>query len=203
MRISALCLLIACCVASGQWLSPREMPKGATKIPKAQYTQSIFVLDGRDVIEKVPIGKLESKWHQSGGIEGIQGVQSDKYRTLPRGKSVKHWLERIEVKNSFGHYQPNLAIVRAYPVGTRFDDILSYKGKVFEHRMRERIAAGWRSRVIYRDSKAYPPGYTGLKQSCSSCHGEAGSGEYGVGLVPGGDGALSDPLDWSIWSGGN
>ena len=75
-----------------------------------------------------------------------------------------------------------------------FIDALSYEGKPFEIRQREKKNGRWDSSILFRDKAARPPGYTGLKLACSTCHDEAGTGGYGVGLVPGGDGVLSDPF---------
>lgn len=176
-----------------------ELPDGAVKYKEETKTQSIYVLDNRDVIEIVPINRLEKKWHQSGGMEGIEGVVSDKYRTLP--KPPKQYVTNIPVKNSFDSYQNNRGIVREYADGSRFDDVLSYKGVVFEHRVREKRNDKWSSRVIYSDEAARPKGYNGLSVTCASCHEQAGTGGYAVGLVPGGDTVLSDPVDWSLTRG--
>lgn len=172
------------------------LPKGAQKYAIAQYTQEIAITNGRDRITAIPRRHLKAEWQHSGGMVGVTGVVSDKYRTLPVPPKV--WVGNIGVVNSFGHVQYNRGIVRSYADGTRFDDVLSYKGKVFEHRVRIKVGGMWRSSVLYTDEDARPPTYRGLKQSCSSCHDQAGSGGYGEGLVPGGDGVLSDELDWSV-----
>lgn len=175
------------------------LPEGAVKYKEETKTQSIFVLDNRDVIEIVPISRLEKKWHQSGGMEGVEGVVSDKYKTLP--SKPKQYVANIAVKNSFNSYQDNRGIKREYADGSRFDDVLSYRGVVFEHRMREKRGGKWSSKVVYSDDDARPKGYTGLTATCASCHEQAGTGGYAVGLVPGGDTVLSDPVDWSLTRG--
>jgi hypothetical protein len=128
-------------------------------------------------------------------MKGIKDVTSEKYRT---GEAA-HRLAMVPVKNGFTPTSTQLArgIVRTYPDGTRFDDVLKYKGTVFEHRVREKAAGKWSSEVVYRDKDAYPPGYAGLTVTCASCHDKPGSGDYGKdGLVPGGDTVFSDPLHW-------
>lgn len=180
-----------------KWDSPVPYPEGMQSYTATKYTQSIYVLNDRDTIDRVPIKKLEPKWHQSGGMANISGWKSQKYRLIP--ESVRDYIGTIEVKNSFGHYQPNRGLKRSYPDGTRFDDVLTNdQGAVFEHRTRRKSDGKWESEVAYRNVKARPDDYDGLKQSCASCHNEAGSGGYAVGLVPGGDTVLSDPLDWSL-----
>lgn len=181
------------------WLSPLPYPKGAVLLKATQYTQSIFILDDRDVIRKVPRTELEAKWQVSGGMIGVKGVKSDKYKCLPDRPWI--WVGNISVTNSFGYEQKNRGLLRSYPNGTRFDDVLSYQGIVFEHRTRIKEKDTWKSFVAYKDEAARPPGYTGLKQSCASCHDEAGTGKYGAGLVPGSDTVISDELPWHLTGG--
>lgn len=164
-----------------------------------EWTQSIFTFYSTDrVIRRVPIEKLEAKWHQSGGMEGIKGVVSRKYKTQP--SPVVQRLDFIEVEftDTAGQKQKQkeLGIVRSYPDGTRFEDKLYYNDILFEHRVREKKDGKWDSFIEFREILARPPGYNGLKASCASCHNQAGTGLYGVGLVPGGDTVLSDPFDW-------
>lgn len=181
-----------------------DQPAGAVKYRGANYTQSIFVLNDRDTILMVPITDLpDTRWHQPGGMEGITGYRTEKYKYVPEDRAVRKWVGNIFVKNSFGHFQPNRGLQRAYPDGTRFDEVFynSKSGEVFEHRVREKVSGKWKSEVRFRDETEYPTGYTGLKVTCSSCHAEAGTGGYAVGLVPGGDTILSDPLPWELWTG--
>lgn len=178
------------------WASPVPCPPGTVRMTaREKYTQAIYVLSGRDEIKRVPVTDTPSKWHQSGGTEGVRGVRSDKFKYLPPGTSVKYRVATIQVHND-RNYQPNKALVRRYPVGAQFHDVLSYKGKIFEHRVRTKTADGWESGVPYRDRAARPPGYAGLQQSCASCHNKTGTGGYDAGLVPGGDTVFSDPMDW-------
>jgi hypothetical protein len=187
------------------WLSPEPMPLRAKKFTSATTTQSIYIQpysDGSNWhhIDHYPVSRLEEKWRVSGGMEGLSGWKSDKYRTLPPNGEVKTWTELIPVTNRFGLIQLNKGIRRSYPDGTRFDDILSTEGIVFEHRVRRKESGVWKSEIIYENKLARPEGYTGLKVSCSSCHSQTGTGIYGAGLVPGADTIISDPLDWSaVW----
>lgn len=190
-------------MAAECWLSPMPYPDGAEWFPGTKTTQSVFVTqDGEGTrwnhIERVSTASLDPKWRMSGGMIGIQGWRSDKFRLIPGG-APKTWTDYIQVWNG-NNFQSNKAIVRSYPDGTRFDDILSVAGRVFEHRVRTKDAGRWRAEVIYEDRTARPAGYTGLRASCASCHSQApGSGNYGVGLIPGGDTVFSDTLDWSVW----
>jgi hypothetical protein len=177
---------------------PTGVPTGAVEYRSAVYTQSVYRLDDRPRCDPVGIRHVDAKWHQSGGLAGLAGATSRKFRTLPAGKSVQTVIGGISVLNSFGYYQTEQGIVRTYPDGTRFDDVLSGPAGVFEHRVREKVNGVWKSRVLVAKPAFRPAGYVPLRQSCDSCHGDAGGGNYGVGLVPGGDGVLSDPLDWSL-----
>jgi hypothetical protein len=75
-------------------------------------------------------------------------------------------------------------------------DVLSYEGKVFEHRIAEKGDDGeWSRRVIFKDVDARPPGYNGLTKACTSCHNRSdgpGTGGYATGMVPGSDTVVSE-----------
>lgn len=178
----------------GAWL----LPEKAERYEPTTVTQSIYTTNGFSVhhVDQVPISGLEAKWHQSGGMLGVKGVVSVKYKLLP--KAPRSWVDDIAILNGSGDYQNNRGIKREYADGTRFDDVLSHEGKVFEHRVREKRSGKWKSSVIWTDEAARPAGYTGLTVDCASCHKQAGTGSYGSGLVPGGDTVLSDPLDWRL-----
>lgn len=196
------------------WFSPEEMPKGMEYFEATKKTQAIYILFENNIdyhiAKPVTTSSLDPKWRMSGGMLGIKGWRSDKFKLIPKdkGEDVEHWVGNIQVSNRFGGIEKHLGIKRKYPIGTRFDDILSSKDKsgnwvVFEHRSRSKqLIEGkekWVSDVIYEDKEARPIGYNGLSVSCGSCHTQAGTGLYGEGLVPGGDGVISDPLDWSVW----
>lgn len=179
-----------------------SVPDGAVRYASTKWTQEIAVTNSRDRITPVPVLLLEKKWHGSGGMEGISGWKSEKWKWIPPGSQVKSWVGDIMVLNSFRSRQPNRGIKRSYPEGTEFHDVLmNDKGIVFEHRVRRKVGGEWQNEIVHKDADAWPVGYSGLKLSCNACHGQAGSGSYGVGLVPGGDGVLSDPLDWSVAGG--
>lgn len=191
-----------------------EEPKAKAKVPVvpkeskpykgAKYTQSISILDNRDMIRPFLIRRmLDRRWHQPGGLEGLKGWRSDKFRLVPKGGRLWIWIGNIGVENSFGYIQQNRGILRQYPDGTRFDELLVNTEvepeQVFEHRVREKHDGKWHSDILYRNPKARPEGYIPVSlNKCASCHDEAGTGKYADGLVPGGDGVLSDPLDWSL-----
>jgi len=187
------------------------LPDGAEPYESARYTQNIAVVNDRDRIAPHTIASLpDRRWHQPGGLEGVSGWRSERYRHLPG--PVRTWVGNVEVENSIPtgrlkpdgtpeHYrQFNRSIQREYPDGTRFDELLvnAATGKVFEHRVRTKRAGRWLSEVWHKDEAQFPAGYAGLKVSCSSCHAEAGTGKYDAGLVPGGDTVLSDPLPWHV-----
>jgi hypothetical protein len=202
--------------------APAPKPKAARYVPDipgrkydgAKFTQSISVLNDRDRIEPAPILKMpDRRWHQPGGMEGVTGWRSERFRFLPDGHRVRAWIGNVEVENSIRtgrlkadgtpeHFkQHNRALLRSYPDGTRFDELLvnADTGDVFEHRVRLKKDGKWLSEVYHKDEGAFPKGYSGLTASCSSCHAEAGTGKYDAGLVPGGDTVLSDPLPWELW----
>lgn len=183
-------------ILGNTWLSPEPMPKGMVRFVPSTTTQRIDITDGRYTIDEVPITSLEEKWQVSGGMVGIEGWHSDKYKLIPG--EVKTWVGDIPVWVGT-NFQTLRGIKRLYPEGTRFDDVLSNdKGDVFAHRVRRKVNGKWKSEVLYVNDEARPQGFTKLGQSCSSCHEKAGTGNYGEGLIPGGDTILSDPLDWEV-----
>jgi len=181
---------------AGPWPSQLEKPKGFVRYKRANYTQDIAVTNDVDRVYAVPRSGLLAKWHQSGGLEGIDTdeFRSDLYKN-EKAAQVRTFVADIQVKNSLGYFQPNRGYKRQYPDGSKFLDVLSNKdGKVFEIRQREKLESAWDNTILFKDEKARPVGYTGLKVACASCHSEAGTGSYASGLVPGGDETLSDPI---------
>lgn len=175
------------------WSSGVPYLDGLVHYQPTRLTQSIAVRDNVPVQDLVPRTALLPKWQVPGGMEGIRGWKSDLYKLVPYRYK---WLGRIPVATSLGTVQHELGYKQEYPNGTVFMDVLSNAktGKVFEHRVREKAGGTWYSYVAFRDRSQNPPGYHGLKQQCVECHREAGTGSYGVGLVPGGDTVLSDRL---------
>ncbi len=176
----------------GPWPKGLEKVSGLKRYAPARMTQEIAVTNDRDRITPVPIEGLEDKYHQSGGMLGVKGWRSDLYKLVPGG-NPKSWIGDIAVFNGSNN-QNNRGYIRSYPDGTVFFDVLSKDGQVFEARKAEKKNGSFRRSVVFRDEKHYPEGYAGLKMTCASCHDEAGSGGYAVGLAPGGDTVLSDPI---------
>lgn len=168
-----------------------DLPAGMKRYRRASYTQEIAVTDGRDRISPVHRLQVKEKWHASGGFADMGGFRSDLYRNDARPRV---WVGNIGVLNSLGYMQDNRGWKREYPDGARFLDVLSKDGTVFEVRSAEKKDGKWNRLVVYRDKEARPKGYDRLAVSCASCHDEAGSGGYATGLVPGGDGIISDPF---------
>ena len=173
-----------------------EIPADAVRYESAKNTQSIFRLDERRVIRAVPRTELEEKWQVPGGLVGVKGWRSDLYfRAVAGGEQYKAF---IPVQNGLGYFQNEVGYVRRYDDGTEFYDVLSNtkSGKVFEVRLREKVQGVWAFRVPYRNEDVRPAGYKGVTR-CNSCHSQAGTGSYGTGLMPGGDGTISQPL-WDL-----
>lgn len=178
-----------------------DLPRDAAEYNSATYTQSVFRLNDRPTLRLERIRNVgeNQKWVRSGGLPLATVFFSRKYRS---GGKPTYKTTYIPVLNSFGHYQNELGLTRTYPDGARFDDVLYNEyGGVFEHRIREKLNGKWTSRIEYKEPTVRPKGYTGLTETCASCHNQAGTGGYGVGLVPGGDTVISDPMDWSQLNG--
>lgn len=177
----------------GPWVDSIAFPVGMVRYRPAKFTQEIAVTNDRDRITPVHRSNLLTKWQVPGGMEEVDGWDSDLYKYVPT--EANPFVADIGVLNSFGHIQQNRGWRRTYPDGTQFHDVLSKDGVVFEHRVREKVNGAWESFVAYKDVSARPAGYVGLGgQRCQSCHVEAGTGGYAVGLVPGSDTVISDPF---------
>ena len=181
----------------GPWVESIAFPVGMVRYRPSKFTQEIAVTTGldniaRDRITPVDRANLLIKWRAPGGMEEIDDWDSDLYKYVP--VSIRPFIADINVFNGT-NFQPNRGWRRTYPDGTQFHDVLSKDGVVFEHRVREKVNGAWESFVAYKDVSARPAGYVGLSgQRCQSCHVEAGTGGYAVGLVPGSDTVISDPF---------
>ncbi len=182
----------------GPWSPGIEFPQGMFRYKSAANTQAIYRSGSFDRsawrIDKIPRDNLEMKWQVPGHLEGLTGWKSTLYGLVPDGGGERK--ELLPVTNRDGYTQYELGHKREFPIGTRFDDVLTNDdGDVFEHRIAEKTAAGWERFITYRDAGARPAGYTPPRsRDCKSCHAEAGTGGYGVGLVPGGDTVISFPF---------
>ena len=177
------------------WPTHISFPTGLKRYKPARYTQSIYTTGGfvNHHIDPVPRTRLEEKWLVPGGLVGVHGWRSDLYAYA----WTKDSMGGIGIPNEAGGLQFNRGHRREISDGSYFVDVLSYKGKVFEHRIREKQDGKWDSYIAFKDVSARPPGYTGLHGAkCASCHDAAGTGaSYGGAIIPGGDTVLSLPFD--------
>ena len=179
----------------GPWPEGIPIPKGFYNYTPTAYAQSIATVNDRPSIRAELRRRLLPKWQVPGGMEGVTGFRSDLYRNSDSW--AQEWYQRMPVKNSFGFYQLELGVRRAYADGSVFLDVLSHNGKVFELRVAEKQRGEWRRYVAFKDVDARPKGYAGLKgQTCAECHKQTATGDYGLALVPGGDTVISVPFDY-------
>lgn len=172
---------------------PDWFPKEAKRYQHAEYTQAIYILNDQRVIEPIHRTRLERKWQFPGGLDNVDGWASDLYAFIP--DEAKEYQAFMPVKNSFGYYQNEIGWKRDYPSGSWFADVLSKDGNIFEIRVREKQDGVWASYVAFRDAGNLPSGYMPVSsRKCAECHSQAGTGEYGVGLVSGSDTVISDPF---------
>jgi len=138
-------------------------------------------------------GLDQSELHRAVGGQrwdaGLKGWTSTGAVSIPDGKHVRYWVERIEA----GASRPLPKISWRFPDGTVFTDILSHAGKVFEVRQLTRTAKGWIAATPYK-VEGGPPGYHGPGKKCSECHDRAGGWEQYGSLIRGSDGIFSFPL---------
>lgn len=176
---------------------------GAKRYRRTEYTQRIAVTDNRETNTPYHFAK-DDAWANAptspnpnarkpygapGGTDDLD-CYSDLYVRLPEGKSITVWTERVQIKD--GGLLPKRRW--AFPLGTRFVDVLSTARGVFEVRTREKARDGWASAVIHRDRDKAPGGYQGAGKACSECHSKAGGSEqYGI-TVRGDDEVFSFPV---------
>lgn len=176
------------------WPDALDFPSRLVPYTHSSYTQEIAVTNGFDRITPVHRGRLDEAWRVPGGLAGVSGWQSELYAAIAPGSS--QWIGEIQVKNSFGFFQPNRGWRRSFADGTLFADVLSKAGKVFQVRYLEKESGQWAPHIAYRDPENYPVGFVAFKsRQCMLCHGQSGQGGYALGLVPGGDGILSYPFN--------
>jgi hypothetical protein len=180
------------------WPESVPYPRGLMPYLRAKLTQEIATTNNLPRITPVPRSATLPKWRTSGGMEGIHGFKSEVFKLVPGEEYGKR--ELVPVRNSFGNMQHELAYTRSYPDGTVFVDHLTNTetGKAFETRIAEKQNGEWTRYVAFRDKSQRPAGYNGLRgMTCVTCHNRSdgpGTGGYGVGLVPGSDTVVSDPL---------
>ncbi len=180
---------------SGRWPSMEHL-EGMERYKPFQLTQSIFKYTGNPngIIRGVHRSATEAKYQVPGGLIGVKGWRSELYRTNIMADET---LAFIGVKNSMGSYQNEAAFLRSYPDGAEFDDLLinTKTNKVFEHRVAQKVDGKWERFIAYSDPDERPAGYVQpSRKECASCHKDAASGGYGVGLAPGSDEIFSDPF---------
>lgn len=186
-------------LTDGPWPIDFPFPEGMQRYKRAAFTQEIAVTNNADRItpmHRTSLHSRDNRWLVSGGMLGIDGIRSDLYRNQVAEKS-REYVGNISVLNSLGYHQNNRGWRREFDQGSKFMDVLSYEGTVFEIRQREKGDSRWNSEVIYESEKARPPAYAGLNKSCVSCHNAKegpGTGPYAGPLVLGSDTVFSVPF---------
>jgi hypothetical protein len=158
------------------WPESLQWPTNLKLYALTPRYQSMFTMDGGRDRFAVPttIHDAEGPEHHpfivSGGMQGLTGWRSAKGLDVPDGKKIAVWKENTDVRA--------FSLVPRwrwkFPVGTVAYDVLSTDAGVFEIRTQTRAEDGWETKVTHRDADKAPAGYTGLNQSCASCHNRAG-----------------------------
>ena len=132
------------------------------------YTMNNGRFKGRDMVE---LEDTSLKFAHSGGLKDFVGWTSVKGLALPKDKKILVWMENTDVRA--------FALVPrwrwSFPEGTvAVDALFNSDGKIFEIRSQTKGKKDWTSKVVYKNPNNFPAGYKGLKQSCASCHDNAG-----------------------------
>jgi hypothetical protein len=211
------CFAAACSAAADEpWTPGIAKPAGMVSYKPAKKAQLLF---NQDQMRAVPRSQAAAKYHQPGGLADATGWKSTLYAWFPSARKewsiipvwnggYVHWgsIDGPIVMNADGtpkkSIQAESGYVQKYAVGARFDDVLTYRGHIFEHRSWFKDEDGWTPEVLYRDPSARPPGYKRVtRKECRECHrlaggagGASGDGLYNKGLPPGSDNIFSYPV---------
>lgn len=139
------------------------------------------------IVQRAAVGE---KWLSPGGLEGVRGWRNVLLRS-PENRA-RYWLGPARPQE----WLSEIIHQRHYADGALFADVLIGKDdQIFEVRTAEKREGQWRRRVAYRNEEFFPVGYRPVALSkCAECHDQAGTGGYGVAMIPGGDGILSEPI---------
>lgn len=162
-----------------RWPKAIPFPEGAVRYHTAKWTQEP---GPNGEVVKVPRSNHEMIWRVPGGMDTVSGWTSDLFRSpSPRVQTWRGQMPGVPFSMS--------GFKREYLEGAWVYDNLSYRGKSFELRIREFKNGKWDAYVAWKSVENRPPGYTGLKQKCASCHDQAG-----LPGRPGGHTIFSDPF---------
>lgn len=155
------------------WPEKLQFPAGLKFYSLAPRYQNLYTMNngsfkGRNID---PLHDEHHPFLVSGGMADLTGWGSMKGLDIPYGKRIKVWEENTDVRA--------FSLVPRwrwrFPTGTVAYDVLYTKAGIFEIRTQERTDDGWATKVLHRDKEAVPSGYTGLQQSCASCHTQTAS----------------------------
>lgn len=185
------------------WPKDVEMPAGLVAYHPTRKSQRMAITNGVDTNQiydkdqddhwtNAPTAfnpNRQFPWAVPGGLDNSNGWESIIAVALPSAPAV--YEGRVEA----GARHPLPKTRWSFAEGTKFVDLLAYKGKTFELRTRTKVNGQWVSRKEHEDKTARPEGYVGLSKSCVECHqGAGGQLQYGIS-VRGDDGVFS----WSPW----
>jgi hypothetical protein len=182
------------------WPESVPFPAGLAFYEPTSYAQSTAVTDYPQTGEQnvlthewVP-ARNEAKYSVPGGLLGTRRSEWYSYVGVVKGRYVTNRLVVFPFSGAFG------GLLRKktweFDAGTAFYDLLvNTDGRTFHLRVREKLPNGtWEPGILYNDRSAHPRGFVEVRgRQCASCHGDAGSAAYGLG-VRGSDGVFSFPF---------
>ncbi len=184
-----------------------DLPANLKPYPRTRWTQRLTITNGLDTLlpvhenqddyfQNAPMKQNPNRmfpWRNSGGMDVVDEREwtSRTALSIPEGKAVEYWQERIHA----GASHPLPKVAWHYPRGTVAADLLSYRGEPFELRTLTKGEDGrWRGRVAWEDPTKRPLSYKGAGRPCMDCHRHAGGFlEYGM-LIRGNDHLFSPPV---------
>ena len=183
--------------AASSWPTELEFLADLEVYDTARMTQKSGNRSGLGANYIVPRAAVGEKWLVPGGLQGLTGWRNVLLRS-PQNR-VQHWFNHADPGEAGwprGVWGSEIIHQRRYEDGALFADVLiGQDDEIFEVRTAEKKNGEWQRRVVYRNEDAAPAGYRAVSmRQCRECHEQAGTGGYGVALIPGGDTILSDPI---------
>lgn len=151
------------------WPVGLAFPKDLKFYSLPRRYQRLYTMSSRPYNDIVPLEDGSLQFVHSGGLAGVDQSEwiSRKGLAIPEGSRISVWQEYTDVR-AFA-LTPRWRW--QFPAGTvAVDALFNADGKAFEIRTQTKKGDGWMTKVIHKDEDAAPRGYTGLKQSCASCH---------------------------------
>ena len=181
------------------WPKDLPFPKGLKFYRPTRHSQETSILDDQKHFQALHIASgpddpnLQTKYSAPGGLAELPQERWNSYLGVVLGGRIQVFEEDFpfrpgvyDGKARAGADSPGFLMRKRsaeFGGGIAFYDLLTNQGdEAFEVRASEFDEDGHQMFVMHKNVSLRPQGYSGLSQSCLSCHNEAGSQRYGAGI---------------------